>query len=158
MRRFESLVLCTAKNRRVTLQLALCTGGSSPQVNQLQIMWYYSTNLLKKSACKWTCAVQNHVVQRSSVTYHMKKSDCHFTKCLLTRIREYRPLGAAPFHVHFVALKQRFPKGEVPTPLGGIWKQRDVFRAVAWLGSGAVVFSGLWTKDPGHSVVLGPAP
>lgn len=49
MRRFESLVLCTAKNRRVTLQLALCTGGSSPQVNQLQIMWYYSTNLLKKN-------------------------------------------------------------------------------------------------------------
>ena len=38
MQDFGSLVLCIAKNWHVTLQLALSIGGSSPQVNQLQIM------------------------------------------------------------------------------------------------------------------------
>ena len=38
--------------------------------NQLWIMWYCSTYLLKKkSAYKWTCAVQTHVVQGSTVYY-----------------------------------------------------------------------------------------
>lgn len=60
--------------------------------------------------------------------------------------------------VYFVAIKQQLSAGEVPTPLGGIWKYGDVFRAMAQLGSGTVAFSGLGAKDPRCSVVPGPAP
>ena len=160
-------VRCTTENLHVTLQSALYIGGSTT---------LGSTSLRSCSTVVCICWKNPHISGPAQFKPMLFKGQLYISnekewliatswKCL--QLEFISMDTSVPLHflefvsfsrVYFVALKQQFSAGEVPTPLGGIWKYGDVFRAMARLGSGTVAFSGLGAKDPRCSVVPGPVP
>lgn len=73
MQGLGALTLCAVENLYITLQSALCKGVPNPWIQPISDhAELFSLKKKKRSAYKWTQAVQAHVIQGSTVFYFYK--------------------------------------------------------------------------------------